>query len=66
MSEPRPSGSGPGDANARCHLEKLGQQPDDHRPFAHPLYWGAFICQGDPAPLPAVDFDQQSESKFPL
>jgi len=20
--------------------------------YAHPFYWGAFICQGDPAPLP--------------
>jgi CHAT domain-containing protein len=25
--------------------------PDDHRPFAAPYYWGAFICQGDPTPL---------------
>jgi CHAT domain-containing protein len=40
-----------GDANARRHLEQLAQQADGHRPFAHPLYWGAFICQGDPAPL---------------
>jgi CHAT domain-containing protein len=43
-----------GDPNARSHLLKLAQQPDDHRPFAHPLYWGAFICQGDPSPLPVV------------
>ena len=27
---------------------------DDHRPFADPFFWGAFICQGDPSPLPAV------------
>jgi hypothetical protein len=43
------------DADARRHLEELAQRPDDHRPFAPPLYWGAFICQGDPAPLPAVE-----------
>jgi CHAT domain-containing protein len=40
-----------GDADARRHLEQLAQEPDDHRPFEKPLYWGAFICQGDPAPL---------------
>jgi CHAT domain-containing protein len=43
-----------GDAGTRHHLEQLARQPDDHRPFASPLYWGAFICQGDPSPLPAV------------
>jgi CHAT domain-containing protein len=42
-----------GDAAARCHLEQLARQPDDHWPFANPFYWGAFICQGDPSPLPA-------------
>jgi tetratricopeptide (TPR) repeat protein len=40
-----------GDATSRRHLEQLARQPDDHRPFASPFYWGAFICQGDPAPL---------------
>jgi tetratricopeptide (TPR) repeat protein len=39
------------DADARRHLEQLARQPDDHRPFESPFYWGAFICQGDPAPL---------------
>jgi CHAT domain-containing protein/tetratricopeptide (TPR) repeat protein len=43
-----------GDAGARHHLEQLARQPDEHRPFASPFYWGAFICQGDPSPLPAV------------
>jgi CHAT domain-containing protein len=42
------------DAGARKHLQQLAGQPDDHRPFEHPFYWGAFICQGDPAPLSAV------------
>jgi hypothetical protein len=32
-------------------LEGLNEEPDEHRPFADPYYWGAFICQGDPAPL---------------
>jgi hypothetical protein len=43
-----------GDASARRHLEQLAQKPDDHRPFENPLYWGAFICQGDPSPLPSM------------
>jgi CHAT domain-containing protein/Tfp pilus assembly protein PilF len=41
-----------GDAEARRVLEELAWQPDGHRPFEHPFYWGAFICQGDTAPLP--------------
>ncbi len=41
-----------GDSKAgRAYLEQLGRQPDGHRPFEHPFYWGAFICQGDPGPL---------------
>jgi CHAT domain-containing protein len=44
-----------GDAEARRSLQQLAQQPDEHRPFEHPFYWGAFICQGDTAPLPPVD-----------
>jgi CHAT domain-containing protein len=44
---------GDGDPATRDHLGKLAQRPDDHRPFEDPLYWGAFICQGDSAPLPA-------------
>lgn len=28
------------------------QGPGSVRPFAEPYYWGAFICQGDPSPLP--------------
>jgi CHAT domain-containing protein len=41
--------------DARRTLEELVRQPDGHRPFEHPFYWAAFICQGDTAPLPAVD-----------
>jgi CHAT domain-containing protein len=40
-----------GDAEARRSLEELAQRPDGHRPFEHPFFWGAFICQGDTAPL---------------
>src|SRR5262249_7475795 len=43
-----------GDADARGGLEQLARRPDEHRPFEHPFYWGAFICQGDPAPLPGT------------
>jgi CHAT domain-containing protein len=44
-----------GDAEARRVLEELARQPDGFRPFEHPFYWGAFICQGDTAPLPVMD-----------
>jgi CHAT domain-containing protein len=40
-----------GDAAARRGLEQLARQPDGHRPFASPFFWGAFICQGDQGPL---------------
>jgi CHAT domain-containing protein len=33
------------------HLRELSQKPGNYRPYAHPRYWGAFICQGDAAPL---------------
>jgi CHAT domain-containing protein len=42
-----------GDAEARRSLEALAAEPDDHKPFERPFFWGAFICQGDPSPLPA-------------
>jgi CHAT domain-containing protein len=45
---------GAGNVEARDHLRRLAQGPDEHRPFEQPFYWGAFICQGDTAPLPAV------------
>jgi CHAT domain-containing protein len=40
-----------GDAEARRALLELARRPDGHRPFADPYHWGAFICQGDVAPL---------------
>lgn len=33
------------------YVRHLAAEPDDHRPFTHPLHWGAFICQGDFRPL---------------
>jgi CHAT domain-containing protein/tetratricopeptide (TPR) repeat protein len=41
-----------GDAGVRRAREELAQRPENHRPFEHPFYWGAFICQGDTTPLP--------------
>jgi CHAT domain-containing protein len=41
--------------SGRAYLARLSSRPDDHRPFEHPFYWGAFIYQGDTAPLPATD-----------
>jgi CHAT domain-containing protein/tetratricopeptide (TPR) repeat protein len=42
----------PGLGRALAELEKMN---DQHRPFAHPAYWGAFICEGDPSPLKAAE-----------
>jgi CHAT domain-containing protein len=41
-----------GDAELREELETLATQPNDFRPFNEPVYWGGFICQGDPNSLP--------------
>jgi CHAT domain-containing protein/tetratricopeptide (TPR) repeat protein len=32
-------------------LRELIQKPENYRPYVHPRYWGAFICQGDASPL---------------
>ena len=40
-----------GNEKTNHELQQMAQKPDDYRPFSHPLYWGAFICQGDPATL---------------
>jgi tetratricopeptide (TPR) repeat protein len=40
-----------GDVDTRQLYEFLAENPDDYRPFEHPQFWGAFICQGDPGPL---------------
>lgn len=26
---------------------KYADKPDDYKPFAHPYYWGAFVCNGN-------------------
>lgn len=36
------------------YLNDLTTLPDDDKPFDHPYYWGAFICQGDPKPLDII------------
>jgi CHAT domain-containing protein len=41
-----------GDDAARRRLRYLAGKPDSHRPFEHPFFWAAFICQGEPGPLP--------------
>ena len=40
-----------GDMETINELQRLALQPDEYTPFAHPYYWGAFICQGDSSPL---------------
>ena len=39
------------DERIQSNLERMANFPDDNKPFFNPYYWGAFICQGDPAPL---------------
>ena len=33
------------------HLRELCQKHENYRPYAHPKYWAAFICQGNASPL---------------
>jgi CHAT domain-containing protein len=46
-----------GNAAAEADLHTLAHRPADHCPFAHPYYWGAFVCLGNAAPLPTCDAD---------
>ena len=41
-----------GDERQRKYLKEYTAQPDDARPFEHPNFWAAFICEGDHRPLP--------------
>jgi CHAT domain-containing protein len=41
-----------GEDAARQRLRHLARKPNGHRPFEHPFFWAAFICQGEPRPLP--------------
>ena len=52
-----------GDAEGRRRLVELAAKPDEHRPFEAPFYWGAFICQGDPSPLPAAKTAGEPETQ---
>lgn len=40
-----------GNKVAERYYQRLVRKSDDHRPFQEPQYWGAFICQGDPAAI---------------
>jgi CHAT domain-containing protein len=44
----------PGTA-ARRELEEIAANPDTHRPFSDTVYWGAFVCQGNPGCLPGSE-----------
>lgn len=37
------------------YLNDLSTFPNDYKPFEHPYFWGAFICQGDPKPLQRIE-----------
>jgi CHAT domain-containing protein len=49
--------TGPG---ARRQLEEIAAKPDSHRPFRDRVYWGAFVCQGNPGPLTALSVSESS------
>ena len=40
-----------GNARYREQLRHLAKRADDFRPFRDPVYWGAFICQGETSVL---------------
>ena len=40
-----------GNQKIERELEDFLKLPDNTTPFSDPLYWGAFICQGDPSPI---------------
>jgi len=40
-----------GNEKIERELEEFLKLPDNSTPFSDPLYWGAFICQGDPSPI---------------
>jgi hypothetical protein len=50
------------DPASESWLRQLAAQPDDHQPFTDPHFWGAFLCQGDPGPLP----ESSSRRRFEL
>ncbi|MEW6211557.1 MAG: CHAT domain-containing protein, partial [Acidobacteriota bacterium] len=47
-----------GNSGTKRELRELAQQPNSYRPFIDPYYWGAFICQGDPGPLPSRTLEE--------
>jgi len=40
-----------GNEESKKDLKELASEPDEYTPFKDPIYWGAFICQGDPSPV---------------
>ena len=54
-----------GDPGKEFYLEDLAAQPDDHRPFSAPRYWGGFICQGMPGPLRATSGSEHTTPQAP-
>jgi CHAT domain-containing protein len=36
-----------------------------NRRYGHPYYWGAFVCQGDPGPLPLEPRTMQMTATAP-
>ena len=39
------------DDDKRARLDELAAKPSEHQPYADPVYWGAFLCQGKTEPI---------------
>ncbi len=50
-----------GDFEEECKYYQWLEQADDYRPFQAPEYWGAFICQGETAPLRSLNIPATQE-----
>ena len=51
LSEDMISELSSGNEQIRNQLREFLKQSDETAPFTDPLYWGAFICQGDVSPI---------------
>ncbi|MCX6593146.1 MAG: CHAT domain-containing protein [Acidobacteria bacterium] len=46
-------------------IEDYVDRPGDFRPFSHPRYWGAFICEGDHGPMTSAIETQEKPIRVP-
>jgi hypothetical protein len=55
-----------GNGQAITELEReYVRMPDEHRPFAHPFFWGALISEGDPSRLEWAGKTEEERCRVP-